>query len=83
MTVGITTIDDAACAVVEARLHTIAYANSAGPSHEVTVDHISKIWKIPFDESVQTLDVTTQWIQQVPKSSLSCNARTNDRTVRY
>ena len=36
-----------------------------------------------FDDAARTLEVTTQWIWQNPDSSLSCNARTNDRAVRY
>ncbi len=42
-----------------------------------------KIWRIPYDDAARTLEVTTQRIQQDPDSSLSCNAGTNDRAVRY
>ena len=49
MAVGSTTIDNVACEVFEARLHTSASAISAGQSQGVTADHILKIWKIPFD----------------------------------
>ena len=42
-----------------------------------------EIWLIHFDDAARTLEVTTQRIRQNPDSSLSCNARTNDRDVWY
>ena len=92
MAVGSTTFDDAACDVFEARVPvkaTVPFwdinvsAISAGRSHGVTADHLSKIWRIPFDDAVRTLEVTTQRVRQNPDSSLSRNASTNDRAVRY
>ena len=38
---------------------------------------------IPFDDVVKTLAMTTQLIQQLPDSSLSRSAGTNDRAVGY
>ncbi len=46
-------------------------------------EHLSKIWRIPFDDTVKTLAMTTQLIQQSPNSTLSRSAGTNDRAVRY
>jgi hypothetical protein len=46
-------------------------------------EHLSKIWRIPFDDAVKTLAMTTQLIQQSPDSLLSHSAGTNDRAVRY
>ena len=90
MAVGSTTFDNAACDVFEARVPARvpiwdinASAISAGRSHGVTADHLSKIWRIPFDDAARTLEVTTQRIRQNPDSSLSRNASTNDRAVRY
>jgi hypothetical protein len=90
MAVGSTTIDDTACEIFEARVSDKvpiwdinASAISAGRSHGVTADHLSKIWRIPFDDAARTLEVTTQRIRQNPDSSLSRNASTNDRAVRY
>ena len=56
---------------------------SAGCSQGVTPEHLSKIWRIPYDNAVKTLDTTTQQIRQDPNSMLSHSASTNDRAVRY
>jgi hypothetical protein len=58
-------------------------AISVGRTQGVTPEHIAKIWRIPFDDAVRTLEATTQLIKQNPESSLSRNADTNDRAVRY
>jgi hypothetical protein len=55
----------------------------AGWSQGITPEHISKIWRIPFDDADKTLEATTQLIKQSPDSNLSRNADTNDRAVRY
>ena len=82
MAVGSSTVDDGACEVFEARVVQLS-AISAGRSQGVTPEHLSKIWNIPFADAARTLDVTTQLIRQDPDSSLSRNASTNDRAVRY
>ena len=78
MAVESSTVDDGACEVFEARVVQLS-AISAGRSQEVTPEHLSKIWNIPFADAARTLDVTTQFIQQDPDSMLSRNASTNDR----
>jgi hypothetical protein len=56
---------------------------SAGCSQGVTLEHLSKIWQIPFDNAVNSMAMTTQLIQQNPNSLLSRNAGTNNRAVRH
>jgi hypothetical protein len=98
MAVGSTTYNDESCEVFESMetmtLRAQAHATvpiwdinasviSAGRSTGVTPEHMSKIWRIPFDDAARTLETTTQLIQQDPDSSLSHSAGTNDRAVRY
>ena len=98
MALGSTTYDDKSCEVSESMetmtLRAQAHATvpiwdinasviSAGRSTGVTPEHLSKIWRIPFDDAARTLDTTTQLIHQDPDSSLSRSAGTNDRHVRY
>ena len=83
MAMGSMTVDDAACGVFEARVFSSLSAIAAGRSKGVTAEHLVKIWRIPYDDAARTLEVTTQRIRQDPDSSLSRNARTNDRAVRY
>ena len=89
MALGSTTIDDSACEVFESRAYNelLSMADvsaiSAGRSQGVTPEHIAKIWRIPFDDAVKTLEATTQLIKKNPESSLSRNADTNNRAVRY
>ena len=78
MTLGSTTIDNLACDVFAA-----VESMSAGRSQGVTPEHLSKIWRIPFDDAVRTLDATTQLLHHDPDSSLARSAGTNDRAVRY
>jgi hypothetical protein len=93
MSLGSTTADDSACEVFTSKcsindltssltLPVIA-SISAGRSQGVMPEHLSKIWRIPFDDAVKTLAMTTQLIQQSPDSLLSHSAGTNDRAVRY
>ena len=83
MAMGSMTVDDAACGVFEARVFSSVSAIAAGRSKGVTAEHLVKIWRIPYDDAARTLEVTTQRIRQDPDSSLSRNAGTNDRAVRY
>jgi hypothetical protein len=83
MAMGSMTVDDAACGVFEARVFSSLSAIAAGRSKGVTAEHLVKIWRIPYDDAARTLEVTTQRIRQDPDSSLSRNAQTNDRAVRY
>ena len=89
MAMGSTTIDDSVCEVFESRAYgeLLALADvsaiTVGRSQGVTPEHLAKIWRIPFDDAVKSLEATTQLIKQNPESSLSRNADTNDRAVRY
>jgi hypothetical protein len=89
MAMGSPTIDDSACEVFESRAYgeLLALADvsaiTVGRSQGVTPEHIAKIWRIPFDDAARTLETTTQLIKQNPESSLSRNADTNERAVRY
>ena len=93
MSLGSTTADDSACEVFRSKClindstslltPPVIASISAGRSQGVTPEHLSKIWRIPFDDAVKTLAMTTQLIQHSPDSSLSCNVGTNDRDVRY
>ncbi len=90
---GSTTADDSACEVFQSKCSindltssltpSVIASISAGQSQGVTPEHLSKIWRIPFDDAVKTLEMTTQLIQQSPNSKLSRNAGTNDMAVWY
>jgi hypothetical protein len=92
MTFRSPTRNDESCDVFETYVTALARLNhgaegnisiAVGRSHEVTAEHLSKIWCIPFNHAVRTLEVTTQLIRQDPDSSLSRNASTNDRAIWY
>jgi hypothetical protein len=68
MTFGSPTRNDESCDVFETYVTALARLNhgvegnisiAAGRSHGVTAEHLSKIWCIPFDDAVRTLEVTT------------------------
>ena len=60
------TIDESECEIFEglAKAIDIAQATlsalSASHSHGVSPEHLSKVWKIPYDDAAWTLSVTTQ-----------------------
>jgi hypothetical protein len=93
MSLGSTTADDSACEVFKSKCpindltssltFPVIASMSAGRSQGVSPEHLSKIWRIPFDDAVKTLAMTTQLIQQSPNSTLSRSAGTNDRAVSY
>ena len=74
MALGSTTTDDSACEVFESRAYNelLSMADvsaiSAGRSQGVTPEHIAKIWRIPFDDAVKTLETTTQLIKKKEES---------------
>ena len=84
MSLGNTTADDSACEVFLSKCPindfthsltpSVIASISAGQSQGVTPEHLSKIWRIPFDDAVKTLAMTTQLIQQSPDYLLSCCA---------
>ncbi len=93
MSLGSTTADDSACEVFHSKFSNsnltssltfpVVASISAGCSQVVLPEHLSKIWRISFDDAVKTLAMTTQLIQQSPNSTLSRSTGTNDRAVRY
>ena len=60
-----------------------SYGDDSTTEHELSRLISLKIWRIHFDDAARTLEVTTQRIRQIPDSSLSRNASTNDRAVQY
>lgn len=58
-------------------------AVTAKRSGGVNAEHLSKIFCIPHDDAVRTLSVTAQLVRHNPDSSLSRNATTDDRALRY
>jgi hypothetical protein len=86
MSLGSTTADDSACEVFTSKCSIkdltslltppVIASMSAGRSQGVSPEHLSKIWRIPFDDAVKTLAMTTQLIQQSPHSTLSSSAGT-------
>ena len=58
-------------------------AVSAGKPRGVDATHLSKVWRISYDDAKRTLDVTTQNSIRPSDPSLSQNYGTNDRMLRY
>ncbi len=50
---------------------------------EVSAEYLAKIWRIFHDDAAWMLEVTTQLLHTNDGSSLSRNAGTDDRAVRY
>ena len=48
-----------------------------------TTEQLGKVWRIPLDETKQTLDVTPQLNKQDGNSNLSSQFSTNDQMLRY
>ena len=89
MAMGSVSIVDDACEIFEKyepttrdKSASIA-AVTAKRSGGVNAEHLSKIFCIPHDDAARTLSVTTQLVRHNPDSSLSRNATTNDRALRY
>jgi hypothetical protein len=90
MALGSVSIDDSACDLFEANFSSMlatAFATIAavlaGKSKAISAEHLSKVWSIPHEDAVRTLQVTTQRLRHDADSSLSRNFGTNDRAVRY
>jgi hypothetical protein len=58
-------------------------AATAGKSRGVTPEHLSKVWRINYNDAARTLDATTQIIHHDPGTTLSGNCETDDRAIRY
>ncbi len=90
MVMGSTTIDDSGCELFlesalsqfESAFSTLA-AVKAGRSRGVSDEHLAKVWMIPHDEAVHTLQVTSQRLRTDIDSSLSRNIGTNNHAVQY
>lgn len=61
----------------------MASATSAGKATGVDAEHLSKIWRISWDDAKRTIDVTTQNSVRTQDPTLSRNYGTNDRMLRY
>ncbi len=89
MAMGSESIDDDACKIFKKFESTIRdvsasiAAVTAKRSGGVNAEHLSKIFCIPHDDAARTLLVTTQLVRHNPDSSLSRNATTDDRALRY
>ena len=61
----------------------MASAASAGKAKGVDAEHLSKIWRISWDDAKRTIDVTSQNSVRTQDPTLSRNYGTNDRMLRY
>ena len=61
----------------------MASANTAGKPRGVDAKHLSKIWRISYEEAKQTIETTTQTSVRRDDPTLSRNYGTNDRMLRY
>ena len=61
----------------------MAAAMDAGRAKGVDPEHLSKIWRISWDDAKRTIDVTTQNSVRTQDPTLSRNYGTNDRMLRY
>lgn len=55
----------------------------SGKQDGVTADHLSKIWRISYEDADRTLRSTTQLLQHSVHGTLSRNIGTSDRALRY
>eukprot|EP00957_Ditylum_brightwellii_P161390 12288719-Ditylum_brightwellii.AAC.1 len=53
-------------------------ATHAGKPKCINMTHLSKVWKISHEQTVNTIDATTQHSQQTDDPKLSRNYGTND-----
>jgi hypothetical protein len=58
-------------------------ATSAGKSTSIDPEHLSKVWRISWDDAKRTIDVTSQHTIRTQDPTLSRNYGTNDRMLRY
>jgi hypothetical protein len=61
----------------------MASAATAGKAKGVDPAHLSKIWRISYDDAKRTIDVTSQRSVRTQDPTLSRNYGTNDRMLRY
>ena len=61
----------------------MASATTAGKAKGVDAEHLSKIWRISYDQAKRTIEVTSQNSVRTQDPTLSRNYGTNDRMLRY
>jgi len=61
----------------------MASAATAGKAKGVDAEHLSKIWRISYDDAKRTIEATSQNSIRTQDPTLSRNYGTNDRMLRY
>ena len=54
-----------------------------GPEVGVDARHLSKVWRISYEDAKRTIDATTQYGTHTPSPVMNQNYTTNDRMLRY
>ena len=54
-----------------------------GPEVGVDARHLSKVWRISYEDAKHTIDATTQHGTHTPNPVMNQNYTTNDRMLRY
>ena len=54
-----------------------------GPEVGVDARHLSKVWRISYEDAKQTIDATTQYGTHTPNPVMNQNYTTNDRMLQY
>ena len=54
-----------------------------GPEVGVDARHLSKVWRISYEDAKRTIDATTQYGTHTPNPVMNQNYTTNDRMLRY
>ena len=49
----------------------------------VDARHLSKVWRISYEDAKRTIDATTQYGTHTPNPVMNQNYTTNDRMLRY
>ena len=60
----------------------MASATSAGKATSIDPDHLSKVWRISWEDAKRTIDATSQHTARTQDPTLSRNYGTNDRMLR-
>lgn len=61
----------------------VSAMSSSSKSNSTDAHHLSKVWKISYDEAKQTIQATSQRSQRTQNPKLAKNYGTNDRMLRY
>ena len=54
-----------------------------GPEVGVDAQHLSKVWRISYEDAKRTIDATTQYGTHTPNPVMKQNYTTNDRMLQY